>query len=361
MWWRTVVRLAAGLLVLFGVGAGATMALSQSDTSPDCELGILFDAAFAGNLGQGFGIYWVRSDGSNLTHVIHYGDINIAAFSEGYVSVENTLSPDGTQIIVSRSDSSTSYAILDLESGAISALPPVPSEDDLLKLFAWSPDGTKIAAMDNWVYPKRIDLIDLTANSTWPLVDLDDPSTKLKYDIVSGRLYSFDCSPDSQRLAFVYGEINADYLRIGTVNADGTDLRWALPRTPRTQRQLHHRAFYFDLNFDGWYPTWSANNVIYYQCNRWSICASDVTRLHRLRFIDSSSGLSEWDRISDLDAAPDGSIVLRYWTESYTGSVAVFNASTQTFIDLRPIIGERVQPGIPRWACRPPQLSEAGA
>jgi hypothetical protein len=333
------VRLAVGLVLLFGVGAGASMALSQDDTSSDCELGISFKVDIERT-------DWIQLETLEILPLID--PAAKAWLRERHLyHEENWLSPDSTRLIVYELPADPTapvpFFIFDLTTASLTPImfdttPYAPSYIDNLD-FVWSPDGTQIA----YLALLRAYVLDVTTGENWILVNLQDPEIIERFSIPPNEGYfdqrtsTIQWSPDGQRLILTYED---EIRRAIMVDVDGSNLHWALPTGGADYSPI---------------PTWGeSSDILYYVCQTTAICMMDIAHNLDVEFMNVYEAIDELP--SQIDVSSNGMMLFSFSQliehPNFVTHLAVLDLETQEITDLFPTIG-RVWETPPHWYCHP--------
>jgi|GEM_PF-3662832 len=336
-------RLAAMLLVVVGVGTGATMALSQDDNrvSPECELGILFQArdGLRESSPTTIGLYWIQSDGLGLEQIVNYADLPGVTSSS---RVHAELSPDGRRLLYAfasyLSDSySYGFSLLDLSTGEVN-----PLVDDITYLpddISWSSDSTKLAYVNRG--SDSVNVVDLETGEEWQI----SPSYVPEY----GSVYQMTWSPDGQHIALAFhgpgeGELGLDTVIVVNING--------------AESLFMYEAEYLTV------PVWVGDTIFYHYFN--AIYSIDLLQLNQTEvYVYPLENPLTYGVFYEFDISNDGQIVLTsHNLQTHKRQIYIVNPSTRELSFVTNTGWSDGQVGVaihPRWACRPPQLSESGA
>jgi hypothetical protein len=165
------------------------------------------------------GIYVVNRDGSGLTRVIdHLEDSNWDPVTptDGFA-----WSPDGTSIAAVTYTADAGLYLMNLDDGTSRRLTDVQSSGGALPPVAWSPDGTQIAFARS-EGPLR------AATHGIFVISADGTGERRLVEVNDADLYGFGWSPDGTQIAFMRSDswpMRDDLGGVWVISADGTGLR----------------------------------------------------------------------------------------------------------------------------------------
>lgn len=231
---------------------------------------------------------------------------------EAYVPTNLALSPDGSKVLFSyfiykgqtRSFLWQLYT-LDLQSLVVRNVSPSLSDDSY---GAWSPSGDRIAFWSNRLGTNSIWMVDLTQDSTYQIIDVEDvnntrttwlpngeelvfvsadssrKTTLYRLSLATGEttaLYSDELT--SSQVAFKHPMISPDGRYVAFVKAflDYTEELWVLDLNSNTPTQLTEGQ-------SDWHPVWSpdGNKILFSRTRHLFLINKDGSGLTQVTFRD---------------------------------------------------------------------------